>query len=225
MITTLPGTDEMKPGAAGPPLPGIDARVVDSDGEAVDPGEAGTLTIRRPWPGMAQTLYGGDDTFIDEYWSRFSDPAADDWVYDSGDAARVDPDCYVTVLGRTDDVIDVSGRRLSTAELESAIVATEGVAEAAVVAGDGIYAYVSPERGVDPSRGLPEVIGTNVDDAIGPVARPDRILFTPDLPKTRSGKIMRRLLGAITRGEELGDTSALRNPEIVGELRETVREE
>ncbi|MFC4986595.1 acetate--CoA ligase [Saliphagus infecundisoli] len=225
MLTTLPGVDEMKPGAAGPPLPGIDARVVDPDGEAVDPGEAGSLTIRRPWPGMARTLYGGDDAFVEEYWSRFSDPAAGDWVYDSGDAARVDPDGYVTVLGRTDDVIDVSGRRLSTAELESAIVATEGVAEAAVVAGDGIYAYVSPEQGVDPSRGLPEVIGTNVDDAIGPVARPDRIVFTPDLPKTRSGKIMRRLLGAIARGEDLGDTSALRNPEIVGELRETIGEE
>ncbi|WP_254767344.1 acetate--CoA ligase [Salinilacihabitans rarus] len=231
-ISTLPGVDDMKPGAAGPALPGVDARVVDGAGEAVDPEEAGYLALARPWPGMLRTLYEGDDRFVDEYWRRLSDPDADEWRYFTGDAARVDEDGYVTVLGRVDDVINVSGHRLSTMEVESAIVEVEGVAEAAVVGATGgsdgtdtgIFAYVSTERDAD-AAAIREAIHEAIEDAIGPIARPEEVVFTPELPKTRSGKIMRRLLADVTNGEELGDTSALRNPEIVGELQAAIREE
>ncbi|WP_339104457.1 acetate--CoA ligase [Haloterrigena salinisoli] len=230
-ISTLPAIDEMKPGAAGPGLPGIDVRVVDSSGEAVDPGDTGYLTIARPWPGMARTLYDGDDRFRAEYWDRFSDPDADEWHYFSGDAARIDEDGYVTVLGRVDDVINVSGRRLSTMEIESAITDVAGVAEAAVVGrssevnGTDIYAYVSTEGGYDDETAVRGAIVDNIEAAIGPIARPEAVVFTPELPKTRSGKIMRRLLEDVANGEELGDTSALRNPEIVGEIQAEIDEE
>ncbi|WP_049925290.1 acetate--CoA ligase [Halopiger goleimassiliensis] len=223
-LSTLPGIDDMKPGAAGPPLPGIEARVVDADGDPIEPGETGYLTLSRPWPGMARTLYDGDDRFREEYWDRFSDPDADEWHYFSGDTATVDEDGYVTVLGRVDDVINVSGRRLSTMEIESAITDVDGVAETAVVGrssdrnGTDVYAYVSTEREVDPDDALRRRIVDSIEAAIGPIARPEEIVFTPELPKTRSGKIMRRLLEAVANGEELGDTSALRNPEIVGEI-------
>ncbi|WP_049900504.1 acetate--CoA ligase [Natrinema sp. J7-1] len=223
-ISTLPGIDEMKPGSAGPPLPGIDARVVDEAGDDVAPGETGYLTIGRPWPGMARTLYDNDERFVAEYWRRFSDPASDDWRYFSGDTARVDEDGYITVLGRVDDVISVSGHRLGTVEIESAIADADGVAEAAVVGRSSetgetdIYAYVSTERGHDSGREIRRAIRDNVESAIGPLARPEAVIFTPELPKTRSGKIMRRLLEDVANGEELGDTSALRNPEIVGEI-------
>ncbi|NUC73072.1 acetate--CoA ligase [Haloterrigena sp. SYSU A558-1] len=223
-ISTLPAIDDMKPGAAGPGLPGIDVRVVDGAGEPVDPGDTGYLTIARPWPGMARTLYDGDDRFRAEYWERFSDPEADEWHYFSGDAARIDEDGYVTVLGRVDDVINVSGRRLSTMEIESAITDVAGVAEAAVVGrssetnGTDVYAYVSTEGGYDDETAVREAIVDNIEAAIGPIARPEAVVFTPELPKTRSGKIMRRLLEDVANGEELGDTSALRNPEIVGEI-------
>ncbi|WP_408959167.1 acetate--CoA ligase [Natrinema sp. 74] len=223
-ISTLPGVDDMKPGSAGPPLPGIDARVVDAGGEAVDPGEAGYLAITRPWPGMARTLYDNDERFVAEYWQRFSDPDAGEWRYFSGDTARVDEDGYITVLGRVDDVISVSGHRLGTMEIEGAIADVDGVAEAAVVgrsseAGDTeIYAYVSTERGREPNAAVREAILESIESAIGPIARPTEVVFTPELPKTRSGKIMRRLLEDVANGEELGDTSALRNPEIVGEI-------
>ncbi|ELZ09028.1 acetate--CoA ligase [Natrialba aegyptia] len=222
MVSTLPGIDPMKPGAAGPPLPGIEVAVVDEDGNEVDPGKAGYLTIPRPWPAMARTLYDGDDRYRAEYWDRFSDPDADDWCYFSGDTATVDDDGYVTVLGRVDDVINVASQRLSTMEIESAIAEVDGVAETAVVGrssdrrGTEIYAYVSAAG--DPSDDLRERILESVEDAIGPIATPEAVVFTPELPKTRSGKIMRRLLEDIANGEELGDTSALRNPEIVGEI-------
>ncbi|ELY85121.1 acetate--CoA ligase [Natrialba taiwanensis] len=222
MVSTLPGIDPMKPGAAGPPLPGIEVAVVDEDGNEVDPGKAGYLMIPRPWPAMARTLYDGDERYRAEYWDRFSDPDADDWCYFSGDTASVDDDGYVTVLGRVDDVINVASQRLSTMEIESAIAEVDGVAETAVVGrsserrGTEIYAYVSAAG--DPSDDLRERILESVADAIGPIATPEAVVFTPELPKTRSGKIMRRLLEDIANGEELGDTSALRNPEIVGEI-------
>ena len=219
MITTLPGVGTMKPGAAGPPLPGIDARVVDADGEEVDPGEAGFLVVEKPWPGMLRGLAGGD-RFVDEYWAAYSDPETDDWTYFAGDGAKVDKDGYVTLLGRVDDVIDVSGRRLGTMELESTIVGVEGVAEAAVVGtGGSLLAYVSTEHEQTGDAVLRSAVVEAVETAIGEVAVPDHVVFTPELPKTRSGKIMRRLLEDIATGEELGDISALRNPEIVGELR------
>ncbi|MXV61042.1 acetate--CoA ligase [Natronorubrum sp. JWXQ-INN-674] len=230
-VSTLPGVDEMKPGAAGPGLPGIDVRIVDESGAEVDAGEAGYLTIARPWPGMARTLYDGDDRFLTEYWDRFSNPDREEWRYFSGDAARVDEDGYITVLGRVDDVINVSGRRLSTMEIESAITDVPGVAESAVVGrssetkGTDIYAYVSTEGGYDDTAAVREAIIDNIEAAIGPFARPEGIVFTPELPKTRSGKIMRRLLEDVANGEELGDTSALRNPEIVGEIQAEIRDE
>ncbi|GAB7017994.1 acetate--CoA ligase [Halostagnicola bangensis] len=229
-ISTLPGISEMKPGAAGPALPGIDARVVDATGDPVDPGEAGYLTLAQPWPGMVRTLYDGREQFVDEYWRRFSEPKDDEWVYFSGDAARVDEDGYITVLGRVDDVINLSGHRLSTMEIEGAIADTEGVAEAAVVGRTAdsndteIYAYVSTERRVEDEADVRTRIRSSIEDAIGPLALPEEIVFTPELPKTRSGKILRRLLEDVANGEELGDTSALRNPEIVGEIQSASQE-
>jgi acetyl-CoA synthetase len=224
MITTLPGIGTMKPGAAGPPLPGIDAQVVDSEGGEVAAGEAGYLTIQQPWPGMLRTLYQNDERFIDEYWTDYSDPATDEWVYFPEDGAKIDDDGYITVLGRVDDVINVSGHRLGTMEIESAIVGVEGVAEAAAVGGahdvkgETIYAYVILDESHDPGREMEHAIIDGVEDAIGPIARPETVVFTPELPKTRSGKIMRRLLEDIANGDELGNTSTLRNPDVVEEI-------
>ncbi|KDE60370.1 acetyl-CoA synthetase [Halostagnicola sp. A56] len=229
-VSTLPGVDEMKPGAAGPSLPGIDAQVVDAGGEPVEPGQAGYLTLAQPWPGMVETLYEGDDRFVEEYWRRFSDPESGEWIYFSGDAARVDEDGYITVLGRVDDVINLAGHRLSTMEIEGAIADTDGVAEAAVVGRTAdssdteIYAYVSTERRVDDESAVRSRVESSIESAIGPLALPEAIVFTPELPKTRSGKILRRLLEDVANGEELGDTSALRNPEIVGEIQSASRE-
>ncbi|MDR5672134.1 Acyl-coenzyme A synthetase/AMP-(fatty) acid ligase [Halalkaliarchaeum sp. AArc-CO] len=233
MVTTLPGICEMKPGSAGPPLPGVDARVVDAAGEEVEDGRAGYLTIQKPWPGMLRTLYRNDERFIREYWAEYSDLDSedmDDWVYSPEDGAKIDADGYITVLGRVDDVLNVSGHRLGTMELESAIVGVEGVAEAAVVGGEhelkgeAVYAYVITEDGYEGDETLRQRIVDGVESAIGPIARPERVIFTPDLPKTRSGKIMRRLLENIANGEELGNTSTLQNPGIVEEIQEKVRD-
>ncbi len=229
MITTLPGIGTMKPGAAGPPLPGVDARVVDGDGDEVAPGEAGYLTVDRPWPGMLRTLYRNDDRYLSEYWSEYSDPDADEWVYFPEDGAKIDDDGYITVLGRVDDVINVSGHRLGTMEIESAIVGVEGVAEAAAVGGDhdvkgeAVYAYVILEDGHEAGPEMEQAIVEGVENAIGPIARPEAVIFTPELPKTRSGKIMRRLLEDIANGDELGNTSTLRNPDVVQDIEAKVR--
>ena len=226
MVSTLPGIGTMKPGSAGPPLPGIDARVVDDDGDAVDAGQAGYLTANRPWPGMLRTLYRNDERFIDEYWDAYSDSDADEWVYFPEDGAKIDDDGYITILGRVDDVVNVSGHRLGTMEIESAIVGVEGVAEAAVVGGDhdikgeAVYAYVILEDGYDGTDEIRDRIVEGVEDAIGPIARPESVTFTPELPKTRSGKIMRRLLEEIANGDELGDTTTLRNPDVVSDIQE-----
>ncbi|WP_058992772.1 acetate--CoA ligase [Haloarcula sp. CBA1127] len=232
MITTLPGVKDMKPGSAGPPLPGNDVRIVDTEGEEVEPGRAGYLTVDKPWPGMLRTLYKNDERFINEYWAEYSDTDSDDsddWVYFPEDGAKIDDDGYITVLGRVDDVINVSGHRLGTMEIESAIVGVEGVAEAAVVGGDhdikgeAVYAYVITEDGYDEDEELRSAIIDGVEDAIGPIARPEAVIFTPELPKTRSGKIMRRLLEDIANGEELGDTSTLRNPDVVSDIETKVQ--
>ncbi|MFO8113999.1 MAG: acetate--CoA ligase [Halorubrum sp.] len=221
-LATLPGITPMKPGKVGPALPGIDARVVDEDGDPVDPGEPGYLTIGSPWPGMLRGLREGDERYRREYWVE----ADDGWRYRTGDGATVDEDGYVTILGRVDDVINVRARRFTTGELESAIVGVEGVTEAAVVGGDDgdIVAYVTTRGDVEPGESLRAAIGEELAGSVGDIARADRIVFTPDLPKTRSGKIMRRLLEDIARGEEFGDVSALRNPEVVGEIESSVRE-
>ncbi|QRY25542.1 acetate--CoA ligase [Halobacterium sp. BOL4-2] len=224
MVTGLPGVSTMKPGSAGRPLPGVDARVIDTDGDDVAGGRAGHLTIQKPWPGMLQTLYENDERFIDEYWRVYSDTDSGDpadWVYFPEDGAKVDDDGYITVLGRVDDVVNVSGHRLGTMEIESAIVDVPGVAEAAVVGGDhdlkgeAVYAYVLTTDDHDASDALRERIVASVEDAIGPIARPEAVVFAPELPKTRSGKIMRRLLEDIANDADLGDTSTLRNPDVV----------
>ncbi|MBP1987027.1 acetate--CoA ligase [Halolamina salifodinae] len=231
MITTLPGINEMKPGSAGPPIPGIDAEILDTNGEQVKPGRAGYLTIQKPWPGMLRTLYKNDERFVDEYWREYSDTDSDDWrdwTYFPEDGAKIDEDGYITVLGRVDDVLNVSGHRLGTMEIESAIVGVEGVAEAAVVGGDhdvkgeAVYAYVITEDGYEENEELRQAIIAGVENAIGPIARPEQVIFTPELPKTRSGKIMRRLLEDIANGEDLGDTSTLRNPDVVASIKAQV---
>ena len=231
MVTTLPGVKTMKPGSAGPPLPGVDAQVVDANGDEVDAGRAGYLTVQKPWPGMLRTLYNNDERYIQEYWAEYSDTDSDDmddWVYFPEDGAKIDEDGYITVLGRVDDVLNVSGHRLGTMEIESAIVGVSGVAEAAVVGGkhdvkgEAVYAYVITEDGYDEDEEMRSRIVEGVEDAIGPIARPEAVVFTPELPKTRSGKIMRRLLEDIANDEELGNTSTLRNPEVVEDIQRKV---
>jgi len=225
MITTLPGINEMKPGSAGPPLPGIDARVVDAQGNEVSGGEAGYATVNNPWPGMLRTLYNNDERFINEYWAEYSDEAADEWIYFPEDGAALDEDGYITILGRVDDVINVSGHRLGTMEIESSVVGVEGIAEAAVVGGDhdvkgeAVYVYAIPEDGHEGQEDELEARAEEaILDSIGPIAKPEAVLFTHELPKTRSGKIMRRLLEDIASGNELGNTSTLRNPEVVDDI-------
>ncbi|ELZ00479.1 acetate--CoA ligase [Natrialba asiatica] len=224
MITTLPGVNTMKPGSAGPPLPGVDARVVDAQGEEVDAGQAGYVTVNKPWPGMLRTLYNNDERFLSEYWQEYSDEDADEWVYFPEDGAKIDDDGYITILGRVDDVINVSGHRLGTMEIESAVVGVDGIAEAAVVGGDhevkgeAVYVYAIPEDDYEGDAELEERAMDAVLDSIGPIAKPEDVVFTPELPKTRSGKIMRRLLEDIASGNELGNTSTLRNPEVVDDI-------
>jgi acetyl-CoA synthetase len=229
MITTLPAIKNMKPGSAGPPLPGISADIVDTNGDPVEAGRAGHLIVNKPWPGMLRTLYKNDERFINEYWDEYSVPDRDQWVYFPEDGAKIDDDGYITVLGRVDDVINVSGHRLGTMEIESAIVGVPGVAEAAVVGGDhemkgeAVYAYVITEDGQEETEEFRQEIIEAVEDAIGPIARPEAVVFTHELPKTRSGKIMRRLLEDIANGDELGNTSTLRNPDVVHEIEEKVQ--
>jgi acetyl-CoA synthetase len=223
MITTLPGAQFAKPGSAGTPLPGIEAAVVDNDGDEVE--GQGLLVLRRPWPGMLRTLYRDEDRFIDTYFARFGKE-----TYLVGDAARKDDDGYFWIVGRVDDVINVSGHRLSTAEVESAIVAHPKVAESAVVAqtdedtGQAIVAYVTLEGDLEGSDEMVAELREHVAQRIGKLARPKRIIWSGDLPKTRSGKIMRRLLRDIAEGRELGDVTTLRDPTVMEELKQKVAE-
>jgi acetyl-CoA synthetase len=222
MISPLPGLTATKPGSATQPLPGISAAIVDEDGNPVDEG-TGVLVLTRPWPGMLRTLYGDDDRFVSTYFSRFGKS-----TYLVGDAARKDSDGYFWIIGRIDDVINVSGHRLSTAEVESAIVSHEGVAEAAVVAqsdedtGQAIVAFVTLEGNRESSDAMVDELREHVAKRIGKLARPKRIIWADDLPKTRSGKIMRRLLRDIAEGRELGDVTTLRDPDVMKQLSEKV---
>src|SRR5918996_3216991 len=214
MITPLPGITHTKPGSATRPFPGTEAAVVKKDGSIVDEG-GGFLTLRRPWPAMARTLYKEPDRYVETYWSRWGSD-----VYVVGDAAKVDADGYFWIVGRTDDVINVSGHRLSTMEVESAIVSHERVAEAAVVpqpdetTGQAIAAFVTMQGGADPPDGFDSELREHVGEKIGKLARPKRFIWADDLPKTRSGKIMRRLLRNIAEGRELGDVTTLRDPAV-----------
>jgi acetyl-CoA synthetase len=219
MITPLPGITSTKPGSATRPFPGIKADVVDErEGETVENGQ-GLLVIRRPWPAMLRTLYKDDERFIETYFRRFGNE-----TYLVGDAARRDRDGYVWVIGRIDDVVNVSGHRLSTAEVESAIVAHESVAEAAVIGqhdedtGQAITAFVTLQGNIEGDDGTIEGIRGTVAERIGKFARPKRIIWADDLPKTRSGKIMRRLLRDIAEGRALGDVTTLRDPDVMAKL-------
>ena len=221
MITPLPGITAAKPGSATTPFPGVEAKILDREGNEVPPGgPQGLLALTRPWPGMLRTLYGDDDRYVSTYWERFGPR-----TYFVGDAARRDADGYFWVIGRVDDVINVSGHRLSTAEVESAIVAHPKVAEAAVVAepdeltGQAIAAFVTLEGDRVGDADMEAEIRDHVARRIGKLARPKRIIWADDLPKTRSGKIMRRLLRDIAEGRELGDVTTLRDPAVMEQLR------
>ena len=224
MISPLPGVIDAKPGSATRPLPGVDATVVDDDGNELD-GEQGLLVLRRPWPGMLRTLYKEEERFKDTYYGKFGET-----TYFVGDAARKDEDGYFWVLGRVDDVVNVSGHRLSTAEVESAIVSHPKVAEAAVIGqtdedtGQAICAFVTLEGDLEGSEEIQKEINDHVANRISKIARPKRIIWAGDLPKTRSGKIMRRLLRDIAEGRELGDVTTLRDPTVMEQLDEKVRE-
>jgi acetyl-CoA synthetase len=224
MISPLPGITATKPGSATVPLPGVDAAVFDEDGREVEGGE-GLLVLRRPWPGMLRTLYREEERFIETYFSRFGRE-----TYLVGDAARRDEDGYLWVLGRIDDVINVSGHRLSTAEVESAIVSHPKVAEAAVIGqsdedtGQAICAFVTLEGDLEGSDELVAELRDHVAERIGKLARPKRVIWSGDLPKTRSGKIMRRLLRDIAEGRELGDVTTLRDPDVMKELEAKIAE-
>jgi acetyl-CoA synthetase len=225
MITPLPGITATKPGSATTPFPGVEAEVVDeNEGEPVEGGQ-GLLVLKRPWPSMLRTLYKEEDRFVETYFSRFGKE-----TYLVGDAARKDEDGYFWVIGRIDDVVNVSGHRLSTAEVESAIVAHEKVAEAAVIGqsdedtGQAICAFVTLQGNAEESEELLEDIRATVAERIGKFARPKRIIWADDLPKTRSGKIMRRLLRDIAEGRALGDVTTLRDPDVMGELEAKIAE-
>ena len=215
MISPLPGVTATKPGSATNAIPGITAEVVDMDGVPVPRGSGGFLTITNPWPSMLRSIYGDDKRYVDTYWTRY--PGR----YFPGDGAKVDEDGYIWVLGRVDDVMNISGHRISTMEVESALVDHPAVAEAAVVGatddltGQAIAAFVTLRGGVDGTDELNDELRDHVGVMIGAIAKPRSIIFTPDLPKTRSGKIMRRLLRDISDHRELGDVTTLANAEIV----------
>ncbi len=233
LVTNLPALNDMKPGSAGFPLPGIQPAIYDDDGNSIEEasGEAGNFVIEKPWPGMLQTVFDDDERFIDEYWREFSDTDSDDsgdWVYRSGDGAVHEEDGYWRILGRLDDVMNVAGHRLGTMELESAIAEVDEVTEPAVAGredsekGTVPDAYVTLEAGVEPSDEIRKKIIRAVETEIGPFARPDGVYFVEELPKTRSGKIMRRLLEDISNEDELGNTMTLRDPSVPERIRERV---
>lgn len=220
MISPLPGATALKPGSATKPLPGVTPQLVDADGEPLEGAASGNLCLVDSWPGQMRTLYGDHDRFVETYFSTYKGK------YFTGDGCRRDEDGYYWITGRVDDVINISGHRMGTAEVESALVAHKAVSEAAVVGyphdikGQGIYCYVTLMSGVEPSDELKKMLVAQVRTEIGPIASPDKIQWAPGLPKTRSGKIMRRILRKIAEDDfsSLGDTSTLADPAVVDEL-------
>jgi acetyl-CoA synthetase len=228
MISPLPGVTAAKPGSAMTPLPGISAKIVDDDGNQLDPGAdhgeqpSGYLVLDKPWPSMLRGIWGDPERFKETYWSRFAEQG---WYF-AGDGARYDAEGNIWVLGRNDDVMNVSGHRISTAEVESALVGHSGVAEAAVVGasddttGQAICAFVILEaHAAGRSDEMVDELRKQVAKEISPIARPREIHVVPELPKTRSGKIMRRLLRDVAEGRELGDTSTLVDPSVFEAIR------
>jgi acetyl-CoA synthetase len=220
LITPLPGVTTLKPGSATKPFPGVDAAVYDEQGNEVGPGGGGYLVLRRPWPAMLRGIYKDHDRFVETYWSKFPG------VYLAGDGARIDEDGDFWLLGRVDDVMNVSGHRISTIEVESALVDHPKVAESAVCGrtdaqtGQAIVAYVTLKGSEEASVEMLEELRNHVAQKIGPIAKPANIVFTPELPKTRSGKIMRRLLRDVAENRPLGDTTTLADPAVVDEIKD-----
>jgi acetyl-CoA synthetase len=220
LITPLPGVTTTKPGSATKPFPGVEAAVYSESGEEVGPGGGGYLVLKRPWPAMLRGIYKDDARYRETYWSKYGD------VYFAGDGARIDEDGDFWLLGRVDDVMNVSGHRISTIEVESALVDHQKVAEAAVCGrndertGQAIVAYVTLKGGNEGSIEMLEELRNHVGKKIGPIAKPANIVFTPELPKTRSGKIMRRLLRDVAENRTLGDTTTLADPMVVEEIKE-----
>ena len=223
MISPLPGITPLKPGSATTPFPGIEADIVDESGTSVGLGAGGYLVLKRPWPAIARTIWGDPDRYVQTYFGRWGPD-----TYVAGDGARRDDEGFFWLLGRIDDVMNVAGHRLSTYEIESALVDNDKVAEAAVVSrphevkGEGIVAFVTLKTGYEGGDAMVTELREHVAKVIGPIAKPDHIIFTPDLPKTRSGKIMRRLLRDVARGHELGDVTTLANAEIVEQIHDMV---
>jgi acetyl-CoA synthetase len=224
MIAPLPGLTTTKPGSATRPFPGIKPAIYDENGEPIEGTDTGYLVVERPWPGMLRTIYKDPQRYEDTYWNVY------EGVYFVGDGARRDEDDYFWIMGRIDDVMNVSGHRISTAEVESALVSHEAVAEAAVIGrkdedkGQAVFAYVTLEGEREGSQDLKDALRQHVRKQIGALASPDDMIFTDDLPKTRSGKIMRRVLRAVAEGDEdLGDTSTLADPGSVDTLQEQAR--
>jgi acetyl-CoA synthetase len=219
LISALPGHTKLKPGSATIPFPGIEADVVDEDGKSVKEG-AGYLVIKSPWPSMLRGIYGDKKRYFDTYWSKYPG------IYFTGDGAKRDKDGYIWVLGRVDDVMNVAGHRLSTMEIESALVDHPSVVEAAVVGkahelkGQAVVAFTTLKKDIKSNQKLVDDLKKHVAKKIGAIARPEDIIFTAELPKTRSGKIMRRLLRNIAEGSILGDTTTLADPAVVSQLRE-----
>ena len=220
LITPLPGITTLKPGSATRAFPGIEADILNEQGKSIEVG-GGFLAIKSPWPAMLRGIYGDPERYVKEYWEKWSSE-----IYFPGDGAKRDKDGYFWILGRVDDVLNVAGHRIGTMEVESALVDSQNVAEAAVVGrsheikGEGIAAFVTLKEGVEASPELIDELKQHVVKKIGAIARPDDILFTADLPKTRSGKIMRRLLRDIAEGKALGDTTTLADPAVVEQLKQ-----
>ena len=219
LISPLPGITVAKPGSATRPLPGIAAQIVDHRGNEVTGVGGGYLVLTRPWPGMLRGIYGDPERYKETYWSRFPGK------YFTGEGCKRDEDGYLWLLGRVDDVMNVSGHRISTIEVESALVDDQRVAEAAVVGqqdpvtGEAIFAFVILKGDTEPAKSIGEELRQHVAEKIGHIARPRHVLLTPDLPKTRSGKIMRRLLRDIANGRQLGDTTTLADASVVETIR------
>jgi len=235
LCSTMPAIHPMKPGSTGPAMPGIHPVIYDEDGQEVQAtsGKAGNICIRNPWPGAFQTIWGDRDRYVSTYYKKYNKDKTSkdwrDWPYFTGDAAVLAEDGYYRILGRVDDVINVAGHRLGTKELESACLVVPEIAEAAVVPlADEIKGrvpdvYVSLKPGLKPSKKIENKVVKTIETTIGKIARPKNVYIVADMPKTRSGKIMRRVLASISNGRDIGDVSTLANPDIVADIQRMVQ--